>query len=1103
MVIPAVAAPAAPARETGSESAARAAAKQQNKPVPVASKTTETGQVVANPDGSFTLTEHVQPVRVRRGDQWAPIDLTLRKRADGLVEPAASPVDLRLSGGGAQKLAVLGRDGREVGLGWEGALPTPVLTGATATYAEVYPGADLVVRATLTGFSQLLVVKNAEAAKNPKVRKVVFDSHTKNVTLGLVPPPAGGRSAPAVGNGTDLQAVDAEGKVVFTGEASRMWDSTGPGSHADRLNGPGEGGREAAMGVELAGARLAVVPDAAFLTAADTRYPVYIDPDYQWTGRKNHHAVVQSEWPTERNYDKTGGDLNDLKAGYARERGVWMVSRSFAELDIVRVHGTTIHWAELKTTVVHSAACNNLPTQVWVTGGIDPGTTWKHQPNWNRRLGDIRQQNNATYCRTDGQAKVDAGDVVRQGVAEGWRNVTFGFRADNEGNKDHWRRFDLNPRLEIGYNTPPNPPTELSMEVGQIPCVRGPNRPMVFTKTPRLRARLSDPDSGALLDAGFRVLKGTPEQHTWDGNETRVDKIPSGEFAEVKVPEGVITDGQVYTWHLWAGDYEASAWSEMCEFTVDFQDPGIPAVSSTDYPAGKASGGAGQTGRFQIMANGTNDVEHYLYSFTDEESDDPKNRVNANGIGGDAVVHWTPALERPQTMYVRSVDRSSRRSPIHRYQFIVKPHDVATAGLQAHWKLDTDLSDSSGNNRSLAPEGAPAQRAEGYRGRASQFDGVDDRMLHRGPVLDTSRSFSVSAWVKLDRDNNWATVVSQESTDPSHKVSSFFLQYADGPDRWAFAMPNKSDPSGGTARALSTAPPKLGMWTHLVGVYDAAGGKLSLYVNGIRQQEAAVTGWSGAGDLVIGAARWDGGLVDYFPGTVDDIRVYNRVLVPAEAAFLTNQPISRAHYVLQEGNGTTTRDAVTGRDAQFHGGVSWSAEEYTAVRLNGEPGPNGGHLVGPRPGFRTDQSFTVSAWVRAESLDNRAHTAVSIGDPKYSPFLLQYRPEQGKWGFLLSCSDREPCGRTVLSSEPARAGEWVHLTGVYDAVAGEARIYVDGLFAGREQNVSGWNNSGDLLIGRAQWGEQATDYFKGAVDDVKVFAGVPSDAEILQLKNRS
>src|SRR5688572_3011265 len=62
--------------------AARYAA-QSGESVVVESATTETDEVRANPDGTMTLTQHVQPVRVRRGDGWVPVDLTLERKPDG------------------------------------------------------------------------------------------------------------------------------------------------------------------------------------------------------------------------------------------------------------------------------------------------------------------------------------------------------------------------------------------------------------------------------------------------------------------------------------------------------------------------------------------------------------------------------------------------------------------------------------------------------------------------------------------------------------------------------------------------------------------------------------------------------------------------------------------------------------------------------------------------------------------------------------------------------------------------------------------------------------------------------------------------------------
>src|SRR5207247_716168 len=67
-------------------------------------------------------------------------------------------------GSGEQSLASLtvGDDGLR--MVWTGTLPAPALSGNVATYREVYPGVDLVLAATRTGFEQSWVVRDRQAA---------------------------------------------------------------------------------------------------------------------------------------------------------------------------------------------------------------------------------------------------------------------------------------------------------------------------------------------------------------------------------------------------------------------------------------------------------------------------------------------------------------------------------------------------------------------------------------------------------------------------------------------------------------------------------------------------------------------------------------------------------------------------------------------------------------------------------------------------------------------------------------------------------------------------------------------------------------------------
>ena len=96
-------APVAPDPET----AASAQAQATGAPVTVDADTTAYTQTVANPDGSFTLTDQAVPVRVAQASDWVPVDPTLRVQPDGTVAPGAVESSVTFSDGGTGALATV------------------------------------------------------------------------------------------------------------------------------------------------------------------------------------------------------------------------------------------------------------------------------------------------------------------------------------------------------------------------------------------------------------------------------------------------------------------------------------------------------------------------------------------------------------------------------------------------------------------------------------------------------------------------------------------------------------------------------------------------------------------------------------------------------------------------------------------------------------------------------------------------------------------------------------------------------------------------------------------------------------------------------------
>ncbi|MEV6719016.1 LamG domain-containing protein [Lentzea sp. NPDC051208] len=1051
---------AAPApAELPDEGAALAAARKFDKPVKVSGLTTEASETSANPDGTMTVTQTLRAERVKRGDKWVPVDTEVRKHSDGLIRPEATLVDLRLAGKGkGTPLAVVAKDGVEVGLSWPEALPEPTVNGSTTTYEEVWSGVDLRVDATSTGFSQVLVVKTAEAAKSDKLRKITYGSHVK-----------GGKLSQRDGL---LEVKDDRGQVRFTGDASQMWDATG---------------RPAKMAVELTAATLSVVPDQAFLASPETKFPVSIDPRYDWAGFKNHHLVLQEYFPDARNYDRTDGQLGDLKSGWHSSTGA---SISYVEMNTGPLAGKKVHSAKFATKVIHSAKCAEVqPTALWHMGGFGPDTTWRAGgPAWFSKQGTINTKNNADYCPSDGQTEFDITGLVDSHAKNSYPAMTLGLISDSlDANDKAWRRFDLNPVLRVIYNSPPNKARELSMERGLYACGSRDKISYVPTRTPRLRGQLSDPDGGVLW-SHFALHKG-PVGNSVGIADYHYADTPSGSFVEAQVQPDTITEDGVYNWSVNASDGElTSGWEGNCEFIVDTVKPVVPQVSSVEYPASAPGGGAGVTGTFELdsVKSASGDVSKFVYSFT-SDGGDGLGKEMAAGPDGKATIRWTPGTARSETLFVKTVDRAGNLSDLKRYNFIVLPGGPPAA----HWALDGALTDSNGGN-ALVPNGSPNLTAAGYSGKGTRLNVAQD-FLSGGAVVDTSKNFTLSAWAKLDGIGAGQAVVS--TADASTLSSS--LYYDQGVKRWTFGMTAKDNKADlRVVRAGSDAV--AGVWTHLAGTYEATKKTLSLHVDGIKQGEiAGLEGWQ-ASQLLVGRHRWNGQDIASFVGSVDELKVYNRTLNDAEIKVLAKQAGIRAHYKIGEGTGTSTKDEVTSRVATAGGKVGWeTSSRYTSLLLNGpdeqgQPQDVEAYVSAPAPGIRTDRSYTVSTWARLDldAPEDKPRTIVSLAHNGTSQLDLRYGGASRKWEFVMA-------GSTVATAYEAEVQEWVYLTAVHDTTASEMRLYLNGIYITRVSFTGGSATSESTVeLGRLTPATAAGGFWKGGIDDVRVYAGALSDEEI-------
>jgi hypothetical protein len=211
-----------------------------------------------------------------------------------------------------------------------------------------------------------------------------------------------------------------------------------------------------------------------------------------------------------------------------------------------------------------------------------------------------------------------------------------------------------------------------------------------------------------------------------------------------------------------------------------------------------------------------------------------------------------------------------------------------TAATDSLNTLNANQANPDVGNSPLTLNGGTTWATDSTRGTVLALDGTSGNASSSAPVLDTTASFTVSAWAdpsSLGTSNQ--TVVGQEGT----QNSAFYLQfnYHSGQPGWALAFSN-GDTAGPTFTTAYAAGATANTWTHLVGVYNASTHTAQLYVNGTLAATATgVTPWSATADLTVGRGLYDGNQTDYTNGSISDVQAYNYALNANQVSALYEQ----------------------------------------------------------------------------------------------------------------------------------------------------------------------------------------------------------------------
>jgi chitodextrinase len=213
---------------------------------------------------------------------------------------------------------------------------------------------------------------------------------------------------------------------------------------------------------------------------------------------------------------------------------------------------------------------------------------------------------------------------------------------------------------------------------------------------------------------------------------------------------------------------------------------------------------------------------------------------------------------------------------------------AASTGLVAAYSFNegsgTTVNDASGNGNNGTISGATWTTAGKY-GSALVFNGRSSRVnINDSASLHLTSGMTLEAWVSASSvPTFWQDVIYKEN-------DIYFLEAGSGVTNHPPAV-GASFLANGDQFLAGTSALKLNTWTHLAATYDGA--TLLFYVNGIQVASRAMTDslTSSTQPLQIGG---DAAFGQYFKGTIDEVRIYNRALAATEIQSDMTTPITQS-----------------------------------------------------------------------------------------------------------------------------------------------------------------------------------------------------------------
>jgi hypothetical protein len=218
-------------------------------------------------------------------------------------------------------------------------------------------------------------------------------------------------------------------------------------------------------------------------------------------------------------------------------------------------------------------------------------------------------------------------------------------------------------------------------------------------------------------------------------------------------------------------------------------------------------------------------------------------------------------------------------------------------GLVAYYPFNGNANDSSSNNLTGVITGATLTNDRfGNANKAFKFSGNsinDNTVVVKDEFIKVSNfnknfsdKISISLWANVDSTNYGGFLQRRVDNNIDFAISSYAGSNGTSPDpnTISWSIGNNRTNTGKTIIPYKT-------WHNYIYVYD--GTSMKTYLDGILETQTAATGLisNNTSDLFIGKYIYNGGKTHhfYYNGSMDDVRIYNRVLNSNEISALSTE----------------------------------------------------------------------------------------------------------------------------------------------------------------------------------------------------------------------